>query len=303
MRPRPLVDDRVAADVGQGGQPDRPLEDVEDDVAEPPDGGVPPAPFAGARRRTPMSGSARRDEGQVVPVVARSRSSADTSRRLQAAARRREQQPRHRLGGVGPAHLQVTGVGRPHEVDPAGARCGRRRPASGRAGRGPGAAARSPGSGGRSRPVRRPRSRWTAAGSSPRAGRRPPPEPPSPSGARAGRGLAGIGDDVGEDPPHLLVGRLPVDRVDRRPDRLVAQDAAVDEELRAAGSWPGRRSTPIGRRAAGSRRRPAPGRARRLPGTTRCSGRPRPAGPSRCGCAGCRGRCWPGRARRSRGPT
>ena len=51
--------------------------------------------------------------------------------------------------------------------------------------------------------------------------------------AGPGRGLAGVGDDVGEDPPHLLVGGLPVDRVDRGPDRLVAQDAAVDDELGA----------------------------------------------------------------------
>ena len=51
--------------------------------------------------------------------------------------------------------------------------------------------------------------------------------------SRAGGGFTGVGDDVGEDPPHLLVGGLLVDGVDRRPDGLVAQDAAVDDELGA----------------------------------------------------------------------
>ena len=195
VRAGPLGDDRRPVGVGEGRQPDRPLEDVEDHVARA--GARWRGPSASSDRRAPSAASRSRwrDEREVVAVAGEV---AQLGGHLALAPRmrpgRRQQQARPPTRAVSAAaDLQVAGVGRPHQVGVV-LRARRRRPAS-RASRSR-ARRRCAVSWLRGRSRRAPRrpSPSTAAGSSPRAGpaRRPggrsPRACPGPVAASPGSG-------------------------------------------------------------------------------------------------------------------
>ena len=208
VRPGPLGDDRRAVGVGERRQPHRPLEDVEDQVAEPPHGGLAPAPLGrGRAERRVQVGLGDEREVAVGGEVAQHGGHLALAPRMLPG--RGEQQACDRLRGVarvGPpgSRGRPSAPGRSRRPGPARPR---RRPASGPAGRGRAAGAPSRRCAGRSRRARRRPSRWTAAGSSPRASPAPPRGGRSPRASRGrsrprrGRGRRRRGSAAPAGPP------------------------------------------------------------------------------------------------------
>ena len=218
-------DDRDPGLAPDRGEPDGPLEDVQRQVPESTHRRVAPAPVVRQRR-------ARRREvlrGYEWQTLLPRSDLADHRRQLVAAPpalRRAGQQPGGDfLRGHLVAHLAVGGEGRGHEpVVHTGVeeRTGEPVPRA-------------------STPTRLAVAELDLRQlTGHRVGGAQPGEHPEQHLVRAGRldrcrrcgGLPRIRDDVGHDPTDLPAGRLAVDRLERRPDGLVAQDPAVDHELR-----------------------------------------------------------------------
>ena len=208
MRLGPVGDDGRAVGVGERRQPDRPLEDVEEQVAEPSDGGLAPAPLGrGRAERRVQVGLGDEGEVAVGGEVAQHGGQLALAPRMLAGARRAAGVPRTpRCRPVGPpgSRGRPSAPGRSRRPGPAPPR---RRPASGPAGRGRAAGAPSRRCAGRSRRARRRPSRWTAAGSSPRAspaplrGGRSPRASRGRSRPRRGRGRRRRGSAAPAGPP------------------------------------------------------------------------------------------------------